>query len=97
MPISLRLPLNLETEVAERCEREGVSKTALVVRSIEDYLQRTRAPSAFELFEQAMSAADVALAQRDAELARVRAARPHKRAVVAAIQAKRASRAGRAA
>ena len=38
MPISLRLPLKVEQQIAEYGVRQGLTKSAVIVRSIETFL-----------------------------------------------------------
>ena len=51
MPLSIRLKPQLEQRVAEYAVRKGVSKSALIARSLEEYLDRNSGPSLFDLYE----------------------------------------------
>lgn len=91
MSLSSRLPTTLETEVVAYSSRTGLSKSAVIVRSIEAYLRSHAQPSAFDLYEEAMrgiSGADEIPASQDV--------RPHKQAVAAAVRRKHAERSARA-
>lgn len=91
MALSLRLPLPIEAQIAGLSARAGISKSALIVRSIEEYLNRHAQPSAFELYEEVMreSARKTSAISANAASAD---ARPHKQAVRAAVRAKQAQR-----
>lgn len=102
MPISLRLPAEVESQIAGYSARLGVSKSAVIVRSIQEFLARHTQPSSLQLYEKAMRAAGVGanddqsgLVNRDA---RREAAenRPHKLQVREALRRKHAERASRA-
>jgi hypothetical protein len=54
MPISLRLPSDIEMQIAGFGAREGMSKSAVIVRSIQEFLARHAAPTAFDLYQEAM-------------------------------------------
>jgi hypothetical protein len=54
MPISLRLPVELEAQLAGLSARQKVSKSALIVRSIKAFLIQHTTPSSQEIYEQAM-------------------------------------------
>ncbi len=45
MPISLRLPPDIETRIAGFGSRAGLTKSAVIVRSIEEFLARHAQPS----------------------------------------------------
>jgi hypothetical protein len=98
MAISLRLPLDIESQLVSFSARQGVSKSALVVRSIQEFLARNAQPSAYELYLDALKTADTATptdAQRDAQLD-TPPARSSKLTARAAMQAKHAERSARA-
>ncbi len=88
MPLSLRLPADIEHDLAAYGARHGVSKSALIVRSIREFLAAHTQPSAFALYEAEMDKA--ALPQR----ARGEEARPHKLRFRELVQQKRAQRSG---
>ena len=77
MPISLRLPEDLETQIAGFGERQGISKSAVLVRSIQEFLARHAQPTSLQIYEEAMREAGgqpddarrQALEQRPLELA----------------------------
>ena len=54
MPISLRLPLRVEEQIAEYSVRQGISKSAVIVRSVEAFLAEHARPSAYQLYLDAM-------------------------------------------
>jgi predicted transcriptional regulator len=54
MPISLRLPTDLETRIAGFGSRTGLSKSAVIVRSIQEFLARNAAPSSLQIYESAI-------------------------------------------
>lgn len=54
MPISLRLPTDIETRLAGFGSRTGLSKSAVIVRSIQEFLARNAAPSSLQIYESAI-------------------------------------------
>ncbi len=87
MPVSLRLPMPVEAQIMSLSVRSGISKSALIVRSIEEYLSRHAQPSAYEIYEEVMQAStSKAGAERAPEL------RAHKLALRDAVQAKQSAR-----
>ena len=54
MPISLRLPADVERQIAGYSARHGVSKSAVIVRSISEFLANHTQPSSFQIYEEAM-------------------------------------------
>lgn len=58
MPISLRLPADIESQIAGYSARAGVSKSALIVRSIQEFLARHTQRSSLQIYEEAMHAAE---------------------------------------
>lgn len=98
MPISLRLPVETESMIADFGARHGLSKTAVIVRSIQEFLAAHARPSSLQIYEQAMRESAVAasagtvsdLACEDAEK------RMRKRAIRDAIGRKHALRSARA-
>ena len=93
MPISLRLPVNLETQIAGFGLRAGMSKTAVVVRSIQEFLARNAQPTSRQIYDDAMREAQQGPVRADggrkSEAAEPRA---HKREFRAAIRVKQARR-----
>ncbi len=59
MPISLRLPVEVEKQIAGYSARHGVSKSAVIVRSISEFLANHAQPSSFQIYEEAMREAQV--------------------------------------
>lgn len=55
MPLSLRLPVPLEMQIAQLAAHRGTSKTALIIQSVEQLLQREAVPTAHDLYAQVMS------------------------------------------
>ncbi|MGC3983884.1 MAG: hypothetical protein QM777_03650 [Pseudorhodoferax sp.] len=92
MPISLRLPPELEAQIAGFGAREGLTKSAVIVRSIHEFLARNAHPSAFEIYEQVMREAEGA---PDSALPPAPAG-SHKQQVRDAIARKHAERSARA-
>lgn len=58
MPISLRLPPELEAQIAGFGARQGLTKSAVIVRSVHEFLARNAQPSAFEIYEEVMREAE---------------------------------------
>lgn len=58
MPISLRLPTDIETRIAGFGSRTGLSKSAVIVRSIQEFLARNAAPSSLQIYESAIRDAE---------------------------------------
>ena len=54
MPISLRLPPDIETQIVGFGSRAGLTKSAVIVRSIEEFLARHAQPSSQQIYEEAM-------------------------------------------
>ena len=57
MPISLRLPTDIETRLAGFGLRTGLSKSAVIVRSIQEFLAKNAAPSSLQIYQDAMQGA----------------------------------------
>ena len=95
MPLSLRLPAPLESQIVDYALRAGVNKTTVIVKSVQEFLARNAQPSAFELYEDVMRSA----APSSTELAAgqnlthdAKAQRPHKLQVREAMRRKHAQR-----
>jgi hypothetical protein len=88
MPLSLRLPNLLESELAQYSARAGISKSAAIVRSIEEFMARHAQPNAHELYLQTLPTGEApsGLAAKPAD------PRPRKQAFRDAMQAKQAAR-----
>jgi gamma-glutamylcysteine synthetase len=54
MPISLRLPTDIENQIAGFSARQGISKSAVIVRSIHEFLNRNAQPSSLQIYEEVM-------------------------------------------
>lgn len=98
MPISLRLPVKTESMIADFGARHGLSKTAVIVRSIQEFLATHAEPSSLQIYEQAMRESTRARAASAVDDATREAAekRPHKLAVRETIRRKHALRSARA-
>jgi len=49
MPLSLRLRPDLEQRIAEYCARTGMSKSAVIVRGVREFLDAQASPTPYEL------------------------------------------------
>ena len=93
MPISLRLPPEIEDQIAGFSARQGLSKSAVIVRSIHEFLARNAQPSSFQIYEEVMR--ERVDESRDAKREAAKQ-RPHKILVRDAIRQKHAVRSERA-
>ena len=66
MPISLRLPTEIEQQIVGFGARLGLTKSAVIVRSIEEFLAHHAQPSSLEIYEAAMEASATNSLQEDA-------------------------------
>ena len=57
VPLSLRLPAPLESQIVDYALRAGVNKTTVIVKSVQEFLARNAQPSAFKLYEDVMRSA----------------------------------------
>lgn len=89
MPVSLRLPAGVEEELATYAARKGMSKSAVIVQSLQAYLAAHAQPSAHALYQEEMRKLPAAESARDDP-------RPRKRAFRERLRDKRAGRNGRA-
>lgn len=103
MPVSLRLPLDIEAQIAGVALRQGLSKSAVIVRSISEFLARHAQPSSLQIYEEVMRDAQVQSAgsrrQTETKADKGREAteqRPLKIQVRKAIRRKHAARSKRA-
>ncbi len=55
MPISLRLPSDIEDQIAGYSARQGISKSAVIIRSIHEFLNRNAQPSSLQIYEEVMA------------------------------------------
>ena len=97
MPISLRLPADLETQIAGFSARLGLSKSAVIVRSIQEFLAKHAQPSSLQIYEEAMRGTlDAPGPAKSDENSGAAEQRPHKLQARAAIRRKHAQRSERA-
>lgn len=93
MPISLRLSPDLETQIAEFGERLGLSKSAVIVRSIREFLANHAQPSSSQIYEEVMQGMYAAPESVSADAVRENAEqRAHKLRVRTAIRRKHEER-----
>ncbi len=85
----------MEQQIAEYSVRRGLSKSAVIVRSIETFLAEHAQPNAYQIYLDVMqeSASNLATVAEGG----VREVRPHKLAFRQAMQKKQAARSVRAA
>jgi len=93
MPISLRLTKDIEDQIAGFSARQGLSKSAVIVRSIHEFLARNAQPSSLQIYEEAMR--ETVDESRD-EKREAAEQRPHKIMMRDAVRQKHAMRSGRA-
>ncbi len=93
MPISLRLPADIEDQIAGFSARQGLSKSAVIVRSIHEFLARNAQPTSLQIYEEAMREGGDESRDAKREAAEQR---PHKILVRDAIRQKHAVRSARA-
>ena len=93
MPLSLRLPADVDSQIASYSARLGLSKSAVIVRSIEEFLAKNAQPSAYQLYLDAMDSAQTPAASTVKSETRD----GHKLAVQKALQRKHKERSARAA
>ena len=93
MPISLRLPTEIEDQIAGLSARQGLSKSAVIVRSIHEFLACNAQPSSLQIYEEVMR--EGVDESRDAKREAAKQ-RPHKILVRDAIRQKHAIRSERA-
>ena len=106
MPISLRLPTDIETRLAGFGSRTGLSKSAVIVRSIQEFLAKNAAPSSLQIYEDALRGAKQGPKHQlgDVKAARVKSApvddeseqHPNKLALRQTLRNKHAERSQRA-
>jgi len=95
MPISLRLPADMEAQIASFGSRSGLTKSAVIVRSIQEFLANHAAPSSLQIYEEAMQ--DVGDGDAEIDLGKEDLVqRPVKLQARQAIQSKHAERSERA-
>ena len=93
MPISLRLPVDIDNQIASYSARLGLSKSAIIVRSIEEFLAKNAQPSAYQLYLDAMASSQ----KTATPTVERKAVDGHKHAVQKALQRKHKERSARAA
>lgn len=95
MPLSLRLPSDVEQMLLAYSAREGISKSAVIVQSIRDFFEKQKPqPTAYELYLEVMAesaARQAANPTKDWHYLD-KETRPHKIAFHQAMQAKQARR-----
>ena len=97
MPISLRLSAAVETQIAGFSARLGLSKSAVIVRSIQEFLANHAQPSSLQIYEEAMrSTQDAPGRAKSDEKSETAEQRPHKLLARAAIRRRHAQRSERA-
>lgn len=97
MPISLRLPTDIENQIAGFSARQGLSKSAVIVRSIHEFLARNAQPSSLQIYEEVMrERADASNNAKSDAKREAAEQRPHKILVRDAIRKKHAVRSARA-
>ncbi len=97
MPISLRLPADIETRIAGYGARAGLSKSAVIVRSIQEFLARHAEPTSVQIYDEAMRQAGAQVGDTvDDPAAETLDARPLKQQVRLAIRKKHQERSQRA-
>lgn len=98
MPISLRLPSELESQIAGFSARAGLSKSAVIVRGIQEFLARHAEPSSQQIYAEAMQDAQGKSSDAKADLLKESSEqRTLKQQVRKAIRSKHAQRSARAA
>lgn len=96
MPISLRLPTDVEAQIAGYGLRTGLTKSAVIVRSIQEFLARHAEPSSFQIYQEVMEGTDLAGAAEEGPGTVALAQSPHKGQFSEAIRNKHAERSQRA-
>ena len=96
MPISLRLPSDIDAQITGFGARQGLTKSAVIVRSIQEFLARNAQPTSLQIYQGAMRGASNAAVQRENQHKRDDAFRaaaevgPHKLQVREVIRSKHA-------
>ena len=97
MPISLRLPTDIEDKIASYSARKGISKSAVIVRSIHEFLTRHAQPSSLQIYEEVVaSGADKGGDPKNDARREATEQRSHKILVRDAIRQKHAERSAKA-
>ena len=98
MPISLRLPVDVETQIAGFGARLGLSKSAVIVRSIQEFLATHAQPTSLQIYEEAMRGSqDTPESTRRDQQIEAAEQRPHKLQIRATIRRKHAQQSEHAA
>lgn len=98
MPISLRLPTEIEDQIAGFSARQGISKSAVIVRSIHEFLNRNAQSSSLQIYEEVMNGSNDKSGDAKSDAKREAAEqRPHKILARNAIRKKFAERSASAA
>ena len=96
MPLSLRLPADIESDIAAFSARHKTSKSAVIVRSIREFLAAHAQPSSQQIYtEEMQAAAKRANPAGIASAARIEK-RPHKILFAQLMREKHARRTGQA-
>ncbi len=93
MPLSLRLPSEIESQIEAFSERHGLSKSAVVLRSIREFLAAHARPRAYDIYHAEMEAA---ARLPESEVGDRVETRPHKLRFQEAVRRKHAERTGQA-
>ena len=97
MPISLRLPADIEAQIAGYGARAGLTKSAVIVRSIQEFLAHHAEPTSAQIYEEAMRQADAQEGNaNDNTVADAQEQRPLKQQARQAIRNKHQERSQRA-
>jgi hypothetical protein len=100
MPISLRLPLEIESQITGFSTRTGVTKSAVIVRSIQEFLAKHAVPTSAQIYEEAMRGATSrgvsAVGSSPSDERELLEPRPLKLQVRKALRSKHAERSARA-
>ena len=95
MPVSLRLTPDVEDQITDYATRQGLTKSAVIIRSVHEFLARNAKPSAYQIYLDIMQEGDASPRVETG----AQEACPHKIAFRQAIERKHAGRsasAGRA-
>jgi hypothetical protein len=95
MALSLRLPSDIEQMIVAYSASEGISKSAVIMKSIRDFFERQKPqPTAYDIYLQVMAESKAEQAKNCKEdwYQIDKETRPHKIAIHKAMQAKHARR-----
>jgi hypothetical protein len=98
MPISVRLPAAIEEQISGFGARLGITKSAVIVRSIQEFLARHAQPTSLQIFEEAVRKAQLAESGHQKDAPRQAAElREHKLKIRAALRRKHNQRSAQSA